>query len=266
MSKTKWVCAAWLITCFFYHTSAVLAYKRTVSPQGKELFWKITPITYAIHRDVPSGLDPNQVYDAIRTSYQTWTDQTCTCIRFVDTGITTDTQLGYDQNSAASNKNLVIFQGTRWNYDTRAVAITSNVFNEDTGEVVAYDMELNNVHFVFSLDGLPRNGRATMDLKNTVTHEVGHILGLDHSPERESTMYVSGLPGETKKRDLHSDDINGLCALYPQNACLNNTTVPPSSPKGCGCQSTSSFSPLWLLWILALLALAVRFRFHNAQT
>jgi hypothetical protein len=65
-----------------------------------------------------------------------------------------------------------------------------------------------------------------VDIENTVTHEVGHVLGLDHSSNdpfeenekiRTATMYYATNPGITDGRSLESDDILGLQHLYPAN-------------------------------------------------
>jgi MYXO-CTERM domain-containing protein len=88
-------------------------------------------------------------------------------------------------------------------------------------------------------------------VRNTVTHEVGHFLGLDHTPIEAATMFATAPRGETAKRDLHQDDIDGLCAIYPQGqqggkSCdLSNVgfferpEVGPqtqcAAPDGCAC-------------------------------
>ena len=51
-----------------------------------------------------------------------------------------------------------------------------------------------------------------------MTHEFGHALGLLDlygGSDSEKTMYGYAYPGETKKRTLHSDDINGVQTIYP---------------------------------------------------
>lgn len=248
--RTGFGLGACFVLFALFGTSQALAYTRTVSSQGKPLYWLGNDIPFSINQAVPTGLAAASVYEEIRLSFKTWSDQTCTCLRFKDEDVTPDNQLGYDQNNPKANKNLIIFQSSAWSHDARAVAITSNIFNEDTGEIVAYDMEINDVHFLFSLDGLPRNGKATMDLRNVVTHEVGHVIGLDHSSDRQSTMYASGLPGETKKRNLHADDISGLCTLYPQNACLGTKPNSMEPGNGCGCHHSPTDSPALVSFVL----------------
>jgi hypothetical protein len=46
------------------------------------------------------------------------------------------------------------------------------------------------------------------------THEIGHVLGLDHSPDWEATMYAS-YSRTSNISELTEDDVAGLCAIYP---------------------------------------------------
>lgn len=253
-----------LLLCGLFVTQPAEAWVQTKTTQGKLLHWKKNNIGFRIHPEVPPGLVAGDVYYSIRQSFFVWPRQDCTCVKFQDNGMTDSRELGYDVSNPSSNINIVLFQQSSWNHDSRAVAITSNVFNEETGEVVAFDMELNAVNFTFSVDGQPRNGKATMDIRNVATHEVGHVIGLDHSPERESTMFASGLPGETKKRTLHSDDISGLCALYPTNGCTETTnpTTPPPTDGGCGCSQqpgdSTDLTPVFFLALFGVLFFGIR--------
>lgn len=56
-------------------------------------------------------------------------------------------------------------------------------------------------------------GYGKYDLETVSLHEMGHLIGFDHSTESQASMYAyySG-----QRRDLHSDDIEGICANYPQ--------------------------------------------------
>ncbi len=53
-----------------------------------------------------------------------------------------------------------------------------------------------------------------MDLESVILHEAGHQLGLGHSSNNQAVMWWAISMG-ANKRDLHSDDINGIRGLYP---------------------------------------------------
>lgn len=91
---------------------------------------------------------------------------------------------------------------------TGVYAVTTTHYNISTNYIQEVDMSLNTAYNYSSIivDGV--------DLASVLTHELGHALGLDHSSNTEATMYHSYSNGETKKRSLHTDDLNGLAYLY----------------------------------------------------
>jgi hypothetical protein len=59
------------------------------------------------------------------------------------------------------------------------------------------------------------NGSATLyDIGQVFTHELGHLLGLDHSNVSGATMWSGSAPGETYKRSIEQDDIDGILNIY----------------------------------------------------
>ena len=62
------------------------------------------------------------------------------------------------------------------------------------------------------------NGSANgYDIQNCMTHELGHMLGLldeYNGTYSESTMYYDTDYGETKKRTLEQDDLNGFNVIF----------------------------------------------------
>ncbi|PRQ23536.1 putative envelysin [Rosa chinensis] len=56
--------------------------------------------------------------------------------------------------------------------------------------------------------------RNQFDLIWVVAHEIGHLLGIDHSQNTNAIMYAHVSPGKSR-RALHSDDIAAIHAMYP---------------------------------------------------
>ena len=96
-------------------------------------------------------------------------------------------------------------------------------FDPETGTIAEADVSINphpkteeGADLQFSTDGSP----GTYDLEATFTHEIGHLLGLDHSAVLGSTMQgrqafngTFGLPALTE-RTLSEDDRQRIRSLY----------------------------------------------------
>src|SRR5687768_7208342 len=96
-------------------------------------------------------------------------------------------------------------------------------FDRQTGDIEEADISINprprsadGVELQFSTYGKP----GTYDLEATITYEIGHLLGLDHSAVLSSTMQgrqafngTFGLPALTE-RTLSEDDRQKIRSLY----------------------------------------------------
>jgi len=83
-----------------------------------------------------------------------------------------------------------------------------------------------------------------VDLENVMTHELGHYLGLAHSTVLDATMFASAEAGETIKRDLDPDDIEGLCTIYPAGSPGGVCDFTPRGGLQLDCETGCSVSSL----------------------
>ena len=127
---------------------------------------------------------------------------------------------------AGDGVNLLTVASTPENETFNSAATTGRTrvfFDPETGNIAEADISINprpksedGTELQFSTDGTP----GTYDLEATFTHEIGHLLGLDHSAVLSSTMQARqayngtfGLPALTE-RTLSEDDRQKVISLY----------------------------------------------------
>ena len=190
--------------------------------------------------------------------------------------------------------NVIQFREDRWCrpaagddpevcHDPAAAALTFLTFGlsgDRDGAILDADIEINGVDFGLVVDGMGRTSAGCVaDLENTLTHELGHLIGLDHTcydgigtrpvdgdgnplpscfPEGnleaaviDATMYNFQDCGETKKISLESDDVAGACAIYPAGESPGECTH-PSVFSGLGFCSTGGGGSSWLVALVLL--------------
>ena len=144
---------------------------------------------------------------AIEASVATWNSTGCS---YFNLKIDPPEAGGSATMERPVGKNFIVFRGDSWCppdpkeacYDTSATALTTVFYIDkpgdgDNGRILDADVELNDVNFAFTVDGTrpPGSGSKTVaDIQNTLTHELGHLLGLDH------TCYDGWNPCETTGR------------------------------------------------------------------
>ena len=127
---------------------------------------------------------------------------------------------------AGDGISLITIATTPENESFNSAATTGRTrvfFDPETGNIAEADISINprprsedGTELQFSTDGTP----GTYDLEATFTHEIGHLLGLDHSAVLSSTMQARqayngtfGLPAMTE-RTLSEDDRQKVVSLY----------------------------------------------------
>lgn len=189
------------------------AYVIQQAGSGDTIRWHESCFQYSIHEDGVPGIDIAGLRDTIRASFDAWENVDCTYFYFEETEDASCDHIGYVEDTG--NINLLVFRESGWavdrDHDPSAIALTTTSWDDLSGRLLDADIEFNAENFPFGIDGSADKA----DIQNTATHEIGHMLGLDHSNVAGSTMSPTAGTGETTKSTLADDDIEGLCTLYP---------------------------------------------------
>jgi hypothetical protein len=286
-----------VIACTILSAQPAVAAIQTASRKtGRPNFWPYRCVTLNVFvSDPPAFLTPGLVIDAVTKAASVWNPEKSGCGDMI---LKVSSNIGQGGPIANDHRNTVQFMKD-WGQDPdpdyqvnhvpEAFALTTVTTLEATGEIIDTDVEINAVNFKW--DDLVLNsrpGEIAADLQNTLTHEFGHVLGLDHNCDdsgqglvdttgvpaprcsaapaaiREATMWPRVDRSDVLRRDLAADDLAGLCAIYPRNmmADLTSDVGPngnrtcngfiPGSPDSGGCtvsNASHNTAPCWL-WII----------------
>jgi hypothetical protein len=206
----------------------------------------------------------------------------CTDFQFVHGSSTDLTRVGHD------GVNLVVFRSAQcndvvgldpcaatpgacaakfncWEHEVGTIGLTTTTFDSATGEILDADMELNGwdgaypaVGSLFTCEApsapkcsdppYGQTGCSAVDVTAVVTHEAGHMLGLDHVCSNAFPAPYDACPagdpvmvpqvGLVSQRALSADDVNGVCTIYPVGGetptCLPDGKIPSSSSTSSG--------------------------------
>jgi hypothetical protein len=255
--------------------STASAYVRETTSTGIPLAWRNPQVSMHIFLgDTPPVLTAAQFLEAATLSGQVWGRPflACSALR-----LSTTAEPDASADVAYDKRNIIAFRKEAWCaeaapdtssdpatcYPHAALAVTTLFKNKNTGDILDADIAFNAVDYTWGDKvALPQLETGnTVDFQNALTHELGHVAGLDHScyapadnqprqldntgsPEVDcynnpslpdsiagSTMYPSVSLGDTERRDLAPDDQQGICDIYP--------TTPSD---GCGCATLGRHS------------------------
>ncbi|MEP7074320.1 MAG: matrixin family metalloprotease [Acidobacteriota bacterium] len=218
MRFASWTLAAIMLLAISAEASTLAEMPSNESPLV--LRWKNLGVRISVSSSVinpnPNIKTGTDVADVVRRSLAAWENPSG--IKFAQS--VSDRQSVSPQGIAGDGVSLITIAQTPENLslfqdDPQATSAKSRVFYNRRGEITEADIVLNP--FVqFSDDGT----FGTFDLQSTLTHELGHLLGLQHSFSLGSVMYENsgrnGLFGLQARsgRALSPEDLAALQRLY----------------------------------------------------
>jgi len=260
------------------------------TPTGNYLHWASGCVFMTYADEGTAEIAGDAEFPILDAAMADWNGATsgCSYMQLMGAGREAGREVGKDY------VNVIKFRDTKWCipatatdpercHDATAAGITTLTYVKDAtsardGEIVDADVELNGVDFAISTGGVSLgHAMCKADLANTITHELGHVLGLEHTcvgpgdPARvdgngnpvpscstttdplitNATMYPYQDCGETKKASLEADDVAGACAIAPSSADPG-TCEAVSTPGGCCDAGGRGEAPLALAGLVGL--------------
>ena len=223
-----------LIFCsiFLLATQPTASYVRTPlsSTNGTPIAWNLanpsTPIvaggriTYRLNQSGSDDLPFAQAERALVASFQSWEDIPTSAIAFTHGPNTTSTASAADgqmelfwlENSEMTSDGLNL---------TGVLALSRYQTNSATGEITDAATAFNGFRYRWAVDG-----RAdAVDVQEVATHEIGHLIGLNHTMIGGATMYPRTIAGRTQSRTLAPDDAIAASVAYPAAGFLTSTGI-----------------------------------------
>lgn len=193
--------------------SRISAYEVNQTSGGQIIKWISPSTSYYINT---SG-GPSGTLSAFQAAMQTWTNVTTSSFTFVYGGTSTNTSC-----DTRDYLNLVCFRSMS---SPGILAQNRFWYYVTSGEIVESDIKFNT-DYLWATNG----SLSAYDVQNVGTHELGHSLSLAdlyNLADSEKTMYGYASTGETKKRTLDQDDIDGITYLYPAIGAVRRSVTPP---------------------------------------
>lgn len=199
------------------------------------LAWVGRALTYRVDPALSARTPGDTERAAVDASFATWQAAASTCSDLTFTAsAASENDIVWRERSCAAlvspmdpchSAGTCAWDFNCWDESEQTLAITTVTYSRSTGRLLEADLQLNGAGWLFTTVDSPVCAKTApaadcvaTDVQNTVTHELGHLLGFDHSQVEGSTMQATAPLGELTKRAIDDGTRTGLCAVYPRAA------------------------------------------------
>src|SRR5215472_3413211 len=164
------------------------AYTVITSSTGLSPVWPSMPIEYWINQSGSTQTSNGSEFEAVKAAFSTWQNVSIANVSFHYAGTTPVPTVGQD------GLNVITFVDNTVPLGSDTVASTFSFFTVDaTGKLIIQEADIAiSTSIGFATNGDPQK----YDLQGVLTHEIGHLLGLDHSALLSSVMTPYGSIGQ----------------------------------------------------------------------
>lgn len=181
------------VTCF----RNVFAHSFTKSVYGENVKWRddVSQVFFKVETLNSRNISSGEIVEVVQKAFDEW-NQYSHIKLYIDSRGTTST----------SNRIYFFSQASWKNLGSGVVGLTEVVYENDYSQIIGASIILNDLNHSLSTE--EQSGYFIGDV---ITHELGHVFGVNHSEVHNSTMFWSLRQGQNT---LASDDIYAIKTLY----------------------------------------------------
>jgi hypothetical protein len=201
-------------------TQPAHAYMLKTTKTGHRVRWTAPVVTLYVDQKLEEAYGG----DVVRASLTIATDAWRGLDNVPDVVVSEQAAPGYDAQTRSNG----VYMMRPWPFAREQLAVTVSTYDLD-GHMIGVDVLVNGESdYALLPDGEDSPFTSHHDLAAVLTHEMGHVLGLDESPDdRDSTMWPYIRGGDVHQRTLSEDDEAGIVAAY------KDVLYESSLPLGC---------------------------------